>query len=661
MKTVSLLVATLLMVTSFTFAQLTPKLFTSQLLKQQCVSPHSFFCETFDTGIPSTWMKTKTSGKGWEFCDSICYSALDANFGTSVSYVNNDIRRYGVTVKSGSAKLVMYADKNLQSALITPAINCSDKKQVFLEFYSMYLGYVNRFEAHSDPLTASYNAVDNAVVRVSRNGINWKTYKVLSLEAQDIRHKFIDISDMAAGQSTVYVQFWREGNEDNAVWNIDDVMLTDVAPITQVYVLVDMRNEKISPNGIHVAHNLVDWKPDVTEMKPIGDSLYLAIIDVPVTTEFRFKIINGDSWGQNESVSPTCGIKNAAGYYDRGSTVTEGGTLYGPFCFSQCMSCDDRTPKSSYFYCPKDSNIIYCDNFESYEYNSKIADQGKGWTTQTAIKESTGYKADGGGRIVGYWNGYTNYDGVKALKIMENFYGDTTINTPLYNLNSPKTGKFEVKFKYFASSSSGNDVFAAMGFLDKYTPQDSAGSYSQIFFFNDAAFIFGDMGPSFLVPVPFGVWHDMSFMFDAGTKDIITTLDGNKINEATAPAGSSFIYFSLQGGNNGLFIDDFIYRRVPNNSLQILPTPPVVINDGIYKLLVEPNPASNRLTISIDTKNDDDWSARLINATGQIVFTKTGKYAGSFDVEVSDFPNGLYFVDYQNNTEKKVEKVLIQH
>lgn len=118
-------------------------MFTGQLFKQKCVATKAFFCETFDTGIPNSWMNTKTTGKGWTYCDAGCYQTNSPKNSYTYLYDNHLNSNFSNTINSGSAHLVMDADKNLQSALTTPAINCSDKKKVFLEFYSSYVGSIN--------------------------------------------------------------------------------------------------------------------------------------------------------------------------------------------------------------------------------------------------------------------------------------------------------------------------------------------------------------------------------------------------------------------------------------------------------------------------------------------------------------------------------------
>ena len=83
------------------------------------------------------------------------------------------------------------------------------------------------------------------------------------------------------------------------------------------------------------------------------------------------------------------------------------------------------------------------------------------------------------------------------------------------------------------------------------------------------------------------------------------------------------------------------------------------MSDKVFS--VTPNPASDKLTINIDSKTDDNWSARLMNSVGQTLFSKVGQNTNSFEVNVANFSNGLYFVEYQIGAEKKVEKVVIQH
>ena len=78
-------------------------------------------------------------------------------------------------------------------------------------------------------------------------------------------------------------------------------------------------------------------------------------------------------------------------------------------------------------------------------------------------------------------------------------------------------------------------------------------------------------------------------------------------------------------------------------------------------LTVSPNPTSDLLNIAINNTTDFEWSVRVINTVGQTVFSQTGQYSNTLNVDVKNLPNGLYIVDYQSDGLKKTERVLVRH
>lgn len=120
--------------------------------------------------------------------------------------------------------------------------------------------------------------------------------------------------------------------------------------------------------------------------------------------------------------------------------------------------------------------------------------------------------------------------------------------------------------------------------------------------------------------------------------------------------------------NEGKFI--FSAQNGDNESVSALQTTLVtkanpitnsIANQNNMGLSVSPNPANTKINISIDAKTDGNWTLKMINALGQTVYNKSGQSAVNLDVNVSEFPNGMYFVEHQIGTDKKIEKVLVQH
>lgn len=76
---------------------------------------------------------------------------------------------------------------------------------------------------------------------------------------------------------------------------------------------------------------------------------------------------------------------------------------------------------------------------------------------------------------------------------------------------------------------------------------------------------------------------------------------------------------------------------------------------------VSPNPTRDKFGVTINPAKDFEWTVHVINGLGQKVFSQKGKYYQQLDIDVTHFSNGVYFVNYQSNGERKVKKVFIQH
>ncbi len=75
---------------------------------------------------------------------------------------------------------------------------------------------------------------------------------------------------------------------------------------------------------------------------------------------------------------------------------------------------------------------------------------------------------------------------------------------------------------------------------------------------------------------------------------------------------------------------------------------------------VSPNPAKDKITLSLNAETDAPWTIRVINSLGQTVYIRQGQNMQSVDIDAKRFDAGLYLVEYQSNGERKVEKIMIE-
>lgn len=105
---------------------------------------------------------------------------------------------------------------------------------------------------------------------------------------------------------------------------------------------LDMTNEVVSDDGVHVAGSFQGWDPSTTQLMDYdNDGIYTVDIEANAGETIYYKYINGNSWGNDESVpDPACG--GAGGYgSDRFLDVPDVNTVLDPVCFGECIGCDE--------------------------------------------------------------------------------------------------------------------------------------------------------------------------------------------------------------------------------------------------------------------------------------------------------------------------------
>lgn len=106
---------------------------------------------------------------------------------------------------------------------------------------------------------------------------------------------------------------------------------------TLVTFRVDMTNEVVGPNGVHVAGDFQQpniWSPGDLNYKLEdldGDNIYELTVPVQPGT-IQYKFINGNNWGADESIPAACNVNGNR------SALIEGESQELFFCFNQCTN-----------------------------------------------------------------------------------------------------------------------------------------------------------------------------------------------------------------------------------------------------------------------------------------------------------------------------------
>jgi hypothetical protein len=101
---------------------------------------------------------------------------------------------------------------------------------------------------------------------------------------------------------------------------------------------VDMTNETVSLDGVHVAGGFQGWAPGTTAMTLQASDIYAVTLSLNPGDYYEYKFINGNDWPLAENVPAGC---NASG--NRYFTVPNVSTELEAVCFGSCVVCNPPT------------------------------------------------------------------------------------------------------------------------------------------------------------------------------------------------------------------------------------------------------------------------------------------------------------------------------
>jgi hypothetical protein len=98
---------------------------------------------------------------------------------------------------------------------------------------------------------------------------------------------------------------------------------------------VDMSEQTVVPEGVHIAGSMQGWDPSGTLMNDLGNGIWSYSFVLQSGSYHQYKFLNGLAWGDEESVPGTCAQNN-----NRFLTVPVNETTLPPVCFGSCVICE---------------------------------------------------------------------------------------------------------------------------------------------------------------------------------------------------------------------------------------------------------------------------------------------------------------------------------
>ena len=114
---------------------------------------------------------------------------------------------------------------------------------------------------------------------------------------------------------------------------------TECPPPVEVTFQVDMSNETVSPEGVHIVGDFQGWDPAASLMTDAGNGIYTYMMTLYAGDYHEYKFINGNTWDGQENVPQECGVDNGYGNFNRYFNVPSASGALDVVCFSSCTAC----------------------------------------------------------------------------------------------------------------------------------------------------------------------------------------------------------------------------------------------------------------------------------------------------------------------------------
>lgn len=113
-----------------------------------------------------------------------------------------------------------------------------------------------------------------------------------------------------------------------------DSYTSTALPPVNVSFRVDMANEVISGNGVHIAGSFNSFNTASTALTLISGTTYGVTIPLAQNSTIQYKFLNGNAWGTEEVVPGACEVGG-----NREFTVGNSNTTIPVHCFASCVAC----------------------------------------------------------------------------------------------------------------------------------------------------------------------------------------------------------------------------------------------------------------------------------------------------------------------------------
>jgi hypothetical protein len=205
-------------------------------------------------------------------------------------------------------------------------------------------------------LTGSFNGFDPDSLFMSNIGGSIYSVDVTLNSGSQIEYKFINGNEFIPGEEETVpsgcgVPNGFGGYNRSLTIPLSGVTLPpvcisscgpcSVAGFADVVFSVDLSQQLVSADGVHLAGSFNGFNPTSLPMSTTGNSIYRTTVRLDTSLTVLYKFINGNEliFGEEEIVPQQCGVPNGFGGFNRTLQVSNVDDSLDLVCFSSCAAC----------------------------------------------------------------------------------------------------------------------------------------------------------------------------------------------------------------------------------------------------------------------------------------------------------------------------------
>lgn len=582
------------------------------------IAQNIIWSEDFGGGIiPNGWTNIDASGQlstVWQWETSGVYFAGQPTF--TAPTANNGFVIFDSDNAGGLSN-------NHDVRLTTNAINCSNKNTVVAKFSNQY---------------SYFNPTAKAYLGVSNNGTNFTYFPILTtVQNSDLtaseQVEELDISSIAANQTTVYLQFRWVGNYEYT-WRIDDIKVQDA--VTQIPANNTAISYYLIPNAHQIPITQLDTFFFHAQIDNLGTNTQTNVQLTAQITDFNNQVIFTETANINTILANTTG------------TDVVFNTHFAP---SPNWQTGDYT--LSYILTQDSIDAVPTDNRMDFDF----------------IVSDTTFAIDNGNFNSVFSGGSSPINGAGAYGIANYYYipkDSSKASSVTFSIYNPSNiiGETIDIFLFQADMNGDGDLDEnGDGIVNSNDFGNSLKGFAQYKFI-------GIENSNELITVPlenFNAAGEEILLSGNGSYILMLEYTGNKLMLITGAEATPYTNLNTIGINT--VTDFWSLGGLPNGILAVLRLNIQQLGVATKSVLVEnnlqifPNPSTDFLNIKIDLETiANNLNIILTDMTGKTIFRDIQHHIQqkTIQYDIKNLPSGIYFLTLTTEKGQITKKVVVE-